>query len=132
MKTMANSRIEESFTPPAFEGVTAKSSFAFQPVDVVRKPRVATSLHLTPRQLEVLALLCEGLTNKHIGQRLNIASATVKIHISCILRELHVASRLQAVIAARRLALVTERAPVRARQPKPSLQLGRLALLSVI
>ena len=61
--------------------------------------------HLTPRQLEVLALLCEGLPNKLIGRRLNIASATVKIHVARILRALNVSSRLQAVIAARHRGL---------------------------
>ena len=35
-------------------------------------------VHLTPRQLEVLDLLCEGLPNKLICRRLNIASGTVK------------------------------------------------------
>ena len=61
--------------------------------------------HLTVRQLEVLALLCEGLPNKTICRRLNIASGTVKVHISSILRELGVASRLQAVVAASSLGL---------------------------
>jgi DNA-binding CsgD family transcriptional regulator len=63
-------------------------------------------MHLTPRQLEVLALLCEGLPNKLICRQLNISTGTVKVHMSCILRELGVASRLQAVVAARRLGLV--------------------------
>jgi len=52
------------------------------------------SLRLTPRQLEVLALLCEGLPNKLICRRLSISAGTVKAHISGILRELGVASRL--------------------------------------
>ena len=60
---------------------------------------------LTPRQLEVLALLCEGLPNKLIGRRLNIACGTVKIHVMQILRALNVSSRLQAVIAVRGLGL---------------------------
>jgi ATP/maltotriose-dependent transcriptional regulator MalT len=64
--------------------------------------------HLTTRQLEVLALLCEGLPNKRIAQRLNISNATVKVHIGCILRELGVSSRLQAVVAAPRLGIVNE------------------------
>ena len=72
------------------------------------EPRVAArhAVRLTPRQLEVLDLLCEGLPNKLICRRLNIASGTVKAHISCILRELGVGSRLQAVIVARGLKLV--------------------------
>jgi DNA-binding CsgD family transcriptional regulator len=61
---------------------------------------------LTPRQLEVLALLCEGLPNKLISRRLNIANGTVKVHVVQILRALGVASRLQAVVAARNLGLV--------------------------
>ena len=72
---------------------------------VIREPTVALSLHLTPRQLDVLALLCEGLPNKLIGRRLNISSATVKIHVAHILHALNVSSRLQAVIAASSLGL---------------------------
>ena len=76
-----------------------------------RDPQATPGVHLTQRQLEVLALLCEGLPNKLICRRLNIATGTVKVHISCILRELGVTSRLQAVVAARRCGLLAE-APV--------------------
>jgi DNA-binding NarL/FixJ family response regulator len=61
------------------------------------------SIYLTPRQFEVLHLLCEGLPNKLICRRLNIAGATAKVHISSIFRELGVSGRLQAVVTARRL-----------------------------
>ena len=63
---------------------------------------------LTPRQLEVLKLLCEGLSNKLIGRRLGISSATVKLHVASVLRGLQVSSRLQAVIVARKLGLGDE------------------------
>ena len=63
--------------------------------------RRVTARDFTPRQLDVLRLLCEGLPNKVISSRLSISPGTVKIHISHILRRLGVASRLQAVIAAR-------------------------------
>ena len=63
-------------------------------------------VRLTPRQIEVLSLLCEGLPNKLICRRLNISSGTVKIHIGSILRELGVSSRLQAVVAAQRMGLL--------------------------
>ena len=62
-------------------------------------------VHLTPRQRDVLALLCEGLPNKLICRRLDISQGTVKAHISSILRELGVSSRLQAVVAAREAGL---------------------------
>ncbi len=62
--------------------------------------------HLTRRQLDVLALLCEGMTNKDISRQLGIGNATVKIHVSSILRALNVSSRLQATIVAQRMGLV--------------------------
>src|SRR6266511_50066 len=65
-------------------------------------------IRLTPREREVLFLLCEGLPNKLIARRLDIAVATVKIHVSNILQELGVASRLQAVIAIRHYGLTPE------------------------
>lgn len=65
-------------------------------------------VHLTPRQREVLSLLCEGLPNKLICRRLNISTGTVKIHIGCIMRELGVSSRLQAVVSAQRFGILGE------------------------
>jgi DNA-binding NarL/FixJ family response regulator len=65
-------------------------------------PGSAPGLRLTPRQLEVLSLLCEGLPNKLICRQLNISAGTVKVHVSSILRELGVTSRVQAVVYARR------------------------------
>lgn len=55
---------------------------------------------LTPRELEVLELLAEGLSNKEIGGRLGIAEKTVRIHVSRVLDKLGVADRTQAVITA--------------------------------
>ncbi|MEM8659584.1 MAG: response regulator transcription factor [Pseudomonadota bacterium] len=58
---------------------------------------------LTPRQLAVLALLEEGMSNKSIARQLNIGEITVKAHVSAILRKLKVDNRVQAVVAARAL-----------------------------
>ena len=68
------------------------------PAFCIHKQHATRPLHLTPRELEVLGLLCEGLPNKLISRRLNISAATVKCHISRILDELGVSSRLQAVV----------------------------------
>jgi DNA-binding NarL/FixJ family response regulator len=62
-------------------------------------------LGLTPRQREALAFLCQGLSNKEIGQHLGLAEITVKIHVSSIFRALGVVNRTQAVLAARRFGL---------------------------
>lgn len=61
---------------------------------------------LTPRQLEVLELLAEGVPAKVIAQRLEIAQVTVRNHIQAILVELHCHSQLEAVAEARRRHLL--------------------------
>jgi DNA-binding NarL/FixJ family response regulator len=53
---------------------------------------------LTPRQQEVLALMCQGLTNKHICRHLNITQGTVKAHVSAILRAIGASNRMQAAL----------------------------------
>ena len=65
----------------------------------------AGSIRLTPREREVLSLLCQGLSNKAIGRQLDIAVATVKVHVGNILRALDVSTRLEAVLLARCWAL---------------------------
>ena len=57
---------------------------------------------LTPQQLRILSLVCEGKLNKQIAFDLNIAETTVKAHITAILRKLGVQSRTQAVLVAQR------------------------------
>ncbi|OZG74627.1 DNA-binding response regulator [Hahella sp. CCB-MM4] len=63
-------------------------------------------ISLTPRQLEVLSLLAEGMSNKQIGVHLSIAPGTIKAHIAAIFRELSAANRTQAVHRARELKLL--------------------------
>ena len=75
--------------------------------DNVRRDMAPRPARLTPRQRDVLELLCQGLPNKLICRRLNISSGTVKAHISSILREFGVSSRLQAVVAARATDLLS-------------------------
>ena len=60
---------------------------------------------LTPQQQRVLMMLTDGLLNKQIAIDLDISEATVKAHITAILRKLEVHTRTQAVIAARSLEI---------------------------
>jgi len=60
---------------------------------------------LTPQQWRVLALMVHGDQNKQIAHKLGVGEATVKAHVTVILRKLGVRSRTQAVIEARHLAL---------------------------
>jgi len=78
-------------------------------VRVTRGPRPATRnnpAQLTARELEVLALVAEGLRNADIARRLFVSEKTVGHHISAILRKLDVRTRGEAGAAAVRLRLV--------------------------
>ncbi|MBJ7536455.1 response regulator [Marinomonas transparens] len=56
---------------------------------------------LTPRQVEVLKLLIEGLSNKVIASRMELAEGTVKMHITSIFKSLGVSNRTQAAMVAK-------------------------------
>ncbi|HLT45563.1 MAG TPA: response regulator transcription factor [Luteimonas sp.] len=60
---------------------------------------------LTPQQFRVLQMLGEGLLNKQIAYDLGVSEATVKAHMTAILRKLGASNRTQAVLIAGRLAL---------------------------
>jgi len=61
------------------------------------------SRQLTPKQVEVLSLAADGLSNKQIAARLNITEGTVKLHMSAIYSKLNVDRRGEAIVLARRL-----------------------------
>jgi two-component system nitrate/nitrite response regulator NarL len=61
---------------------------------------------LSPRELEVLQLLAEGLANKAIAHRLNISEHTVKFHVNGIMGKLGAQSRTEAAVRAARLGLI--------------------------
>jgi DNA-binding NarL/FixJ family response regulator len=83
----ATRRLVERFAPPA--GTAARS------LDT-----------LTDREREVLRLLAEGRSNAELASRLYLSEATVKTHVSAVLRKLGVRDRVQAVIAAYEAGLV--------------------------
>jgi DNA-binding NarL/FixJ family response regulator len=61
---------------------------------------------LSGRELEVLALLAEGLSNREISERLFISTGTAKNHVSSILGKLDVRDRTQAILRAQELGLL--------------------------
>jgi DNA-binding NarL/FixJ family response regulator len=76
---------------------------------VPRGPRPATAANtagLTPRQLQVLRLLADGLTNADIATRLTLSPKTVEHHVAAVLNKLNAANRGQAIAAAHHRNLV--------------------------
>ncbi|HSP30651.1 MAG TPA: response regulator transcription factor [Halomonas sp.] len=85
----------------------------YLPPDVMRRPAPRASsvtpsttstserlARLTDKQLEVLACMTTGMSNKHIARELLIAETTVKTHVSAILRKLNATSRVHAIVIA--------------------------------
>jgi DNA-binding CsgD family transcriptional regulator len=76
---------------------------------IARGPRPATlanAARLTPRELDVLRLVADGLRNAAVAERLFLSSRTVDHHVSSVLRKLDARSRGEAVAEARRLGLL--------------------------
>jgi DNA-binding NarL/FixJ family response regulator len=81
---------------------------------IARQHKVVTDMEarnklladFTPRELDVLRLLAEGVDTATLAERLSIAPHTVEWHVSHLIEKLNVHSKLQAVVAAARLGLI--------------------------
>ncbi|MBX3132394.1 MAG: response regulator transcription factor [Gemmatimonadaceae bacterium] len=76
------------------------------PAVFVRDEAKVESLGLTPRELEILALMAEGLSNREIAERAFVSENTVKTHAGRVFEKLGAARRTQAIQRARELRLV--------------------------
>ena len=98
------------YIPPTLLAALASLPSASTPLVSVQIPTVWVEEGgeggLTPRQVEVLRLMGQGLSNKSIGKRLDLAEGTVKLHVTAILRALNAGNRTQAVIEASRRGLI--------------------------
>ncbi len=90
--------------PPQLVGGGAE----LKPDEAAVAERVAT---LTPQQFRVLTMIAEGLLNKQIAYDLGVSEATVKAHMTSIMRKLGVNNRTQVALAASHLALDQETIP---------------------
>jgi DNA-binding NarL/FixJ family response regulator len=71
-----------------------------------QRSAVSQATELTPRELDVLNLLAEGLSNKLIANRLHISEHTAKFHVNAILNKLAADTRTEAVVQAVRRGLL--------------------------
>jgi len=79
---------------------------AAMPQPKVENPKSAMPEPLSPRELEILKLITQGLSNREIGERLFLALDTVKGHNRRIFDKLQVESRTEAIARARELGLL--------------------------
>ena len=84
---------------------------AEDPIDDDTRKMIERLSSLTPQQIRVLQMICNGLLNKQIAYELSVAETTVKAHVSEILRKLSVSSRTQAVIEVNRLEALGTASP---------------------
>jgi len=83
----------DMLAPPAASRVVARAPDVDAPV-------------LTPREVEVLRMIAEGLANKQIAGRLGISEHTVKFHVAAVFEKLHASSRAEAVMIGARRGLI--------------------------
>jgi DNA-binding CsgD family transcriptional regulator len=89
------------------EGLAARARLRLtdDPAAAAAPAEEETAFGLTPRELQVLALLAEGATNREIGAQLFMAEKTASVHVSRILSKLDVRSRTEAAAVAHRHGL---------------------------
>ena len=93
VSTIRSVALGADVVPPALTG-TLLTHIANQAV-IRHMPGVAEAVRMTKREREIMNLIAEGLSNKEIGQRLGIATYTVKSHVHNILEKLALHTRLQ-------------------------------------
>ena len=78
--------------------------------ELIAQRRGSLTPELTARELEVLALIAEGLPNKRIASRLEISEKTVKAHLTRVYERIGVSDRTQAALWARERRIGADRA----------------------
>jgi len=73
---------------------------------LVSPPQPTLNFHLTDRELEVLVLLAEGLTNQQSAEKLSISQSTLKFHMTNIFQKLGVQTRSEALVLAAKNNLI--------------------------
>jgi ATP/maltotriose-dependent transcriptional regulator MalT len=88
------------------ETVVVREVMVTAPVEFVRDQGKVELLGITPRELEILALIAEGLSNKEIAARVFVSENTIKTHSSRVFDKLGARRRTQAVQRGKELRLI--------------------------
>lgn len=88
------------------ETVVVREVLVEAPASFTRDDRKLESLGITPRELEILELIAQGLSNREIAERVNVSENTVKTHSSRVFMKLGARRRTQAVQLGKDLRLI--------------------------
>lgn len=88
------------------ETIVVREVMVEAPTTFVRDESKLRSLGITPRELEILQLIAEGLSNKEIAERVFVSENTVKTHSSRVFDKLGARRRTQAVQLGKELRLI--------------------------
>lgn len=88
------------------ETVVVREVLVEAPANFTRDDRKLESLGITPRELEILELIAQGLSNREIAERVNVSENTVKTHSSRVFLKLGARRRTQAVQLGKDLRLI--------------------------
>ena len=78
-----------------------------RPIAAAGSRKVSEGTGLTPRELEILEMMAEGMSNRRIAARLGISGYTVKFHVASVLGKLGAATRTEAVTLGVRHGLIS-------------------------
>lgn len=93
-------------TKPKVETQIIEKEISTKNADFIINEEVMNELGISKRELEVLQLMAEGLSNQEIAEKLFVSLNTIKTHTSKLFEKLEVKRRTQAVEKAKRLSLI--------------------------
>lgn len=93
-------------TKPKVETQIVEKEVTTKNTDFIINEEVMNELGISKRELEVLQLMADGLSNQEIAERLFVSLNTIKTHTSKLFEKLEVKRRTQAVEKAKRLSLI--------------------------
>lgn len=100
LKRSSPSEVRDAILDVCTGGAPMSAEIARRIVEAFHQPTTEPpeEMNLSPRERDILELLCEGLANKEIADRLGISVETVRVHLKHIYEKLHVRSRTEAAM----------------------------------
>ena len=99
----------KSRVPKTIDTLVASGVDEFPGSDIIAE--FCNAHRMTPREKQILAMICRGMMNQQIGQELKVSNATIRLHISNIHRKLQTRSKVDLVLGIWQWSSRTGRVP---------------------